>query len=48
MSGSVHATFDVSAQALQLDATAQAGLEHRHAALPELRWLGDEDHRGHP
>ena len=30
----------------QLGAVARAGLQHRHAALPELRRRGTEDHRG--
>jgi hypothetical protein len=32
----------------QLGAAAQARVRHRHAALPELRRRGTEDHRGHP
>ena len=32
----------------QLGAAAQAGVRHRHAALPELRRRGAQDHRRHP
>jgi hypothetical protein len=32
----------------QLGAASQACLRHRHAALPELRSWGAEDHRGDP